>query len=264
MNNWKFKILLSLIITCSLPTMAQVNNNETLLSIAGKSVTVGEFMAIYQKNNGNKEKSDTKTGGDGNHFVDRKSLDEYLDLFINFKLKVRQAEELGLDTLTSFRNELNGYRDQLAKPYFTDEATLEKLINEAYDRSKYDVRASHIFFRLKTDALPADTLAAYEKIIKIRERLVNGESFEKMAVEYSEDPSVKDREANQQHPFIKGNKGDLGFFTVFDMVYTFETAAYSTEVGKFHLLSAPIMVITSLKSPINGQPLGKLSLPIFS
>jgi len=232
MNNWKFKILLSLIITCSLPTMAQVNNNETLLSIAGKSVTVGEFMAIYQKNNGNKEKSDTKTGGDGNHFVDRKSLDEYLDLFINFKLKVRQAEELGLDTLTSFRNELNGYRDQLAKPYFTDEATLEKLINEAYDRSKYDVRASHIFFRLKTDALPADTLAAYEKIIKIRERLVNGESFEKMAVEYSEDPSVKDREANQQHPFIKGNKGDLGFFTVFDMVYTFETAAYSTAVGK--------------------------------
>jgi len=232
MTNWKLQIVLSFILACSIPMMAQVNNNETLLTIAGKKVTVGEFMAIYQKNNTQKEKPDKKTAKEYNNFVDQKSLDEYLDLFINFKLKVTEAEELGLDTLTTFRNELNGYRDQLAKPYFTDEATLDKLISEAYERSKFDVRASHIFFRLKSDAAPADTLAAYETAIKIRERLINGESFEKLAVAYSEDPSAKDREANQQHPFIKGNKGDLGFFTVFDMVYPFETGAYTTEVGK--------------------------------
>jgi len=212
--------------------MSQVSDNEILLTIAGKKVTIGEFMAIYQKNNTQKQKPDKKAGQEYNNFVDQKSLDEYLDLFINFKLKVTEAEELGLDTLTSFRNELNGYRDQLAKPYFTDEKTLEDLISEAYDRSKYDVRASHIFFRLKADASPSDTLAAYETAIKIRERLINGESFDKLAVEYSEDPSARDREANQQHSFIKGNKGDLGFFTVFDMVYPFETGAYTTKVGK--------------------------------
>ncbi|MEI6454651.1 MAG: peptidylprolyl isomerase [bacterium] len=227
MNRLKSQLLVLLVIAFAVPVIAQVNNNETLMTIAGKKVTVGEFLTIYQKNNGNKDKTEGKS-----NFIDRKSLDEYLDLFINFKLKVKEAEELGLDTLTSFRNELNGYRDQLAKPYFTDEATLDNLLTEAWERSKYDIRASHIFFRLKQDALPADTLAAYNKAIKISERATNGEMFEKLAVTYSEDPSAKDREANQQHPLIKGNMGDLGFFTVFDMVYAFENAAYTTPVGK--------------------------------
>jgi len=232
MITMRLKLLLSLIITCSLASMAQVNNNEILMTIAGKKISVGEFMTIYQKNNGNKEKDYDKKAGVSKNPIDQKSLNEYIDLFINFKLKVREAEELGLDTLTTFKNELSGYRDQLAKPYFTDEATLDKLISEAYERSKYDIRASHIFFQVKPNASPADTLSAYKKAVKVRELLVNGESFEKIAVEYSEDPSAKDREANQQHPFIKGNKGDLGFFTVFDMFYPFESAAYTTELGK--------------------------------
>ncbi len=224
MISLKLKLLLPVVLICSIVSMAQVNKDEILMTIAGKKVTVGEFMAIYQKNNGNKEGK--------KNFVDQKSLNEYVDLFINFKLKVREAENLGLDTLKSFRNELNGYRDQLAKPYFTDEETLEKLILEAYERSKYDIRASHVFFQLKANPSPADTLTAYQKASNVRTLVINGKPFEKIAVEFSEDPSAKDREANQQHPFIKGNKGDLGFFTVFDMVYPFESAAYSTEVGK--------------------------------
>ena len=84
------------------------------MTIAGKQVYVSEFMSIYQKNNVKGEA------------IDKKSLDEYLDLFINFKLKVKQAEELGLDTVASFKNELGGYREQLAKPYFTDEVTLNQ------------------------------------------------------------------------------------------------------------------------------------------
>lgn len=225
MKSLNFKIILSLFIFISIQGFSQVSPDEVLLTIGGKGVTVGEFMNIYQKNN---IKGET---------MDKKSLEEYLDLFINFKLKVREAEDLGLDTLSSFRNELNGYRDQLAKPYFTDEKVVDNLINEAYDRSLYDIRASHIFFRLAPDALPADTLIAYQKAMKVIERLKKGESFEKIAVEVSEDPSAQDREANQQHPFIKGNRGDLGYFTVFDMVYPFETGAYQLKVGE---ISRPI------------------------
>jgi len=219
MKTLSLKIFFSLFFFLSINAYSQLNNNDILLSIGGSGVTVGEFLTIYQKNNVRGET------------IDKKSLDEYLDLFINFKLKVRQAEELGLDTLSSFRNELNGYRDQLAKPYFTDEATIDNLINEAYQRSLSDLRASHIFFRLSPDALPADTLAAFQKAMKVKERLKKGESFEKLAFEVSEDPSAQDREANQQHPYIKGNRGDLGYFTVFDMVYPFESGAYNMQVG---------------------------------
>ncbi len=226
MKRITFRLLLFMTFTgLSLGSWAQGNPNEVLMTISGKDVTVGEFMAIYQKNNML------------NQAIDQESLKEYLDLFINFKLKVREAEDLGLDTITSFKTELAGYREQLAKPYFTDEATIDKLIQEAFERSKQDVRASHIFIRVAPDALPEDTLAAWNKISRIRQRLMEGESFEMLAFELSEDPSARDREANAQHPFIKGNKGDLGYFTVFDMVYPFETATYETSKGQISQLT---------------------------
>ncbi|HNY02137.1 MAG TPA: peptidylprolyl isomerase [Bacteroidales bacterium] len=226
MNSLKGKLLLpALLLLISIASYGQVRNEEVLMTIAGKQIQVGEFLNIYHKNNVKGES------------IDKKSLDEYLDLFINFKLKVRQAEEMGLDTLASFRNELNGYREQLAKPYFIDEPTLDKLINEAYEREKMDLRASHIFFKLSPDATPADTLAAYQKALLVRDKLMKGMSFEEAAVEFSEDPSAKDREATPQHAFLKGNKGDLGFFTVFDMVYSFENGAWNTETGK---VSVPV------------------------
>lgn len=215
MKSLNYRVLFSLLMLISIfVANAQVNNDEVLMTIAGKKIYVKDFLAIYQKNN---VKGET---------IDKKSLDEYLDLFINFKLKVRQAEDLGLDTVSTFVNELSGYRDQLAQPYLTDAATMDRLVTEAYERGKIDLRASHIYFRLKADASPEDTMAAYTKAMKVRERLLNGESFDKLAIEFSEDPSAKDREANQQHPFIKGNRGDLGYFTVFDMVYPFESGAY--------------------------------------
>ncbi len=224
MNSVKVKILLPLFLLASILTStAQVTNDEVLMTIAGKQIFVSEFLNIYQKNNVKGE------------MIDKKSLDDYLDLFINFKLKVKQAEEMGLDTVATFKTELNGYRDQLAKPYFTDETTLNRLILEAYDREKTDLRASHVFFRLAPDASPQDTMIAYKKAISAREKLMQGTSFESVAIEFSEDPSAKDREATQQHPFLKGNKGDLGFFAVFDMVYAFENGAWYTETGKVSL-----------------------------
>lgn len=183
--------------------------DNVLLTINNKSVSEGEFLRIYNKNN--------NTG----NLVDKKTIDEYLDLFINFKLKVTEAESLGMDTLTKFTRELGGYKNQLEKPYFTDKNIDERLVKEAYERQQFDVRASHILIMVSKEASPADTLVAYNKIKSIRKQIVDDKKdFRKLAAQYSEDPSAKQ------------NGGDLGYFTVFQMVYPFENAAYNTEVGE--------------------------------
>ncbi|MEI6851894.1 MAG: peptidylprolyl isomerase [Bacteroidota bacterium] len=196
------------------------NNDPTLLTVAGEKVSKSEFLNVYKKNNIKGE------------IMDRKSLEEYLELFINFKLKVKEAEEQKLDTFTSFKTELAGYRKQLAQPYMTDKDVDEGLVKEAYDRAQWDIRASHILIRLDKNATPEDTLAAYNKAIKIRNRILKGESFESVAKETSEDPSVRDREDPNSKSVIKGNGGDLGYFSVLDMIYPFENAAYSTKIGE--------------------------------
>lgn len=193
------------------------NTDQVLMNIAGENITKSEFLGVYQKNN---------TKGEA---IDQKSLDEYLDLFINFKLKVKEAEVLGLDTVKSFRDELGGYRKQLAQPYLIDENANMALLEEAYNRKGEDIRASHILIKVDKNALPADTLAAYNKVMQIRKRLLKGENFGKVAAETSDDPSAKDR--TQEGRIVAGNKGDLGYFTVFDMVYPFESGAYKTKIG---------------------------------
>jgi peptidyl-prolyl cis-trans isomerase SurA len=186
-------------------TFAQIGDNSTLLTVGGDVVTRGEFMTIYKKNNS----SPTAI-----------SVTDYLDLFINFKLKVKEAKDLGLDTAKTFSSELRGYRKQLATPYLTDKEVNDKLLTEAYDRSKKDVRAAHILIKCDAEALPKDTLIAYKKAVSLRDRVLKGEDFNKLAEQFSDDPSAKE------------NKGDLGYFTVFNMVYPFETAAYSTQKGQ--------------------------------
>ncbi len=196
------------------------DDKRTLLKINGEKVSVAEFMRIYQKNNVETD------------VIDKKSLEEYLDLFINFKLKVKEAEELGLDTMQSFIDELNGYRKQLTKPYFIDEEVNQQLLEEAYERKIVDLRASHILIRLDKNTSPEDTLEAYNKIYEIKQKAEAGEDFGDLAVEFSDDPSARDmEEIPGQRPFRKGNRGDLGYFTVFDMVYPFESAAYNTPEG---------------------------------
>jgi len=201
------------------------NGNDVLLNVAGEKITKTEFLNVYKKNN---------IKGD---VMDKKSLDEYLGLYINFKLKVKEAEEQKLDTFSSFKNELAGYRKQLAQPYLTDKQVDENLVQEAYDRMQWDIRASHILIRVGKDALPEDTLEAYKKIMKIRDRIMKGESFDKVAKETSDDPSARDREDPNSKTTIKGNGGDLGYFSVLDMIYPFENGAYNTKVGS---VSMPI------------------------
>jgi peptidyl-prolyl cis-trans isomerase SurA len=190
--------------------IAQNSKDAVLMTIGNSKVTVGEFENVYHKNN------TKETAGDS------KSLNEYVDLFVNFKLKVKEAEEMGLDTAKSFKDELSGYRKQLAQPYLTDKDVNEKLLKETYDRLQEDIHASHILVKVSENALPKDTLEAYNKILKIRARILKGEDFNKVASEkgISDDPSAKD------------NGGDLGYFTAMQMVYQFENAAYNTKVGE--------------------------------
>jgi peptidyl-prolyl cis-trans isomerase SurA len=204
---------------------AQNEDKRTLVTIGNEPVSVDEFLRVYKKNNVKNEN------------IDQKSLREYLDLYIKFKLKVMEAEAQGLDTVKSFKDELNGYRKQLVDPYFVDEKVVDDLYDEVVERRKEDIRASHILIMIGPDALPEDTLAAYKKIMAARERIMKGEDFGKVAVEVSEDPSARDRAEEGGRPAMKGNRGDLGYFTAFDMVYPFENAAYKTKLGE---VSQPI------------------------
>ena len=213
-------LIVLMAIMAAFPAFAQKEDNRTLIRIGDEAVTVSEFLNVYSKNNVN------------TNVDDKKSMREYLDLYINFRLKVKEARDMGMDTAQAFINELAGYRKQLAEPYFNDPEVTEELLQEAYDRLMYDVRASHILLRIDENALPADTLKVYNEIIELRKRILKGEDFAKLAAEYSDDPSARDREAQGQTPARKGNGGDLGYFTVFDMVYPFECGAYNTPVGQ--------------------------------
>ena len=202
-------LLLALLIG-SVDLFAQ-KKDPVLLTVDGQNITLSEFEAVYKKNN-------------RDEVVDQEDLKEYLELYINFRLKVREAEALGLDTAKKFVQELKGYQKQLAKPYLTDKTVTEKLVKEAYERSLKDVNASHILLKVGPDALPKDTLKVYNKIMDVRKQALKGD-FAELAKKYSEDPSAKE------------NGGDLGWFSSMRMVYPFETAAFTTPVGE---ISAPV------------------------
>lgn len=184
----------------------QKTNDEVLLTVGPEEVTVSDFQSVFQKNN-NLEK------------VTAQEMEDYLELFVKFKMKVLDAKAMQLDTVASFQNELAGYRKQLARPYLTDKQAEESLITEAYSRMKQEVRVSHILLLVDENALPKDTLEVYNRINSLRSKILNGEDFESVAKAYSEDPSAK------------SNGGDLGYFSAFRMVYPFETAAFNTKVG---------------------------------
>lgn len=203
---------------------AQSFKKKTLITIGDKEITAKEFMDTYEKNNINTE------------VIDKKSVEDYLDLYIDFQLKVAEALALEMDTSAAFQKELANYRDQLAKPYFSNDEITDELVKEAYDRMQYDVNAAHILIRCDVNAIPADTLKAYEKAMSIRERALKGEDFGDLAVELSDDPSARDME---EIPGVrrayKGNRGELGYFSAFDMVYPFENGVYNTEPGKISM-----------------------------
>lgn len=232
--------------------------DPAVMTINDKPVKKSEFEAVFHKNN---SKDLTNSS---------RSVKEYVDLFSLFKSKVFEAESLGLDTLATFKNELAGYRRQLAAPYLTDKNTNENLLNEAYERMKTEVRASHILVRVDETALPKDTLEAWTRIHLIRNAVLGkfptaseianydkllkntGEVAKGLKAKDSTLYKVKINAIRNLETVYKGsedkfqgiapktsddasvldNKGDLNYFSALDMVYPFENAAYSTKVGE--------------------------------
>jgi len=180
---------------------------KTLLTINGDPTIADEFIYVYEKNNFNNDS-----------LYYEADVEDYFDLFVKFKLKVEAAKAAGIDTSQIFIDEYTGYKDQLIKPYLSETKEQERLVEEAYERMKYEVDASHILITVDENASPEDTLKAYQEISDVYAKAKSGENFESLAVRYSQDPSAK------------SNKGRLGYFSAFQMVFAFENAAYNTPI----------------------------------
>lgn len=203
------RVLFSFLFICSFAVHILAQDEQILLSIGDTQVSKAEFERIYKKNNSNLYNES-----------DKKSPKDYLNLFIDFKLKVIEAESLKMDTNSVFINELNGYRKELAKPYLTDVKYNEQMVRKLYDRMAKEVNASHILLMVKKDASDAEDQAVLNRILEIKKEIDSGKDFGEAASQYSEDPSAKT------------NKGNLNYFTAFQMVAPFENAAFSTPVGE--------------------------------
>lgn len=197
-------LLISMIFLLSAFCQAQELNNKILMTIGVNKIQAGEFIRMYKKSIEPGKPLD---------------IDNYLQQFIIFKLKVSDAVAQGYDTTKAFKNELSGYRNQLAQNYLTDTQTKEKLLSKTYQRSLTEINAWHILIGLASDASAEDSIKAWQKASDVRERIIKGEPFERVARAASDDQSAK----------ING--GNLGYFTVFQMIMPFEDAAYSLKVG---------------------------------
>jgi len=206
---------LLLLAVAALPLAAWAQKEDPVLfTVEDTPVHQSEFVYIYTKTNGK------------NADFSQASLQEYLDLYVKFKLKVQKAKEMKLDTIPQLMNELAGYRRQLADSYLIDKEVTEKLLQEAYEHSKQDVDISHVLISLRPDAGPEEAQAAYAKALEVKARL-GKEDFATVAKEVSGDKSAQN------------NGGHIGFVTALfpNGFYELEKAAYSLEVGK---VSGPV------------------------
>jgi peptidyl-prolyl cis-trans isomerase SurA len=180
--------------------------NKVLMHVAGDAVPASEFLRVYNKNlDLVKDES-------------QKEVDSYLQLFTEYQLKLKEARRLKLDQEAKYKREFARYKAQLTKNYLSENKVTDELVKEAYERSKYDVEASHILVRL--DESERDTLNTYNEVLALRERLMK-EGFE----------NLKNDVHDGKRVFVE----DLGYFSAFKMVYGFETAAYNTEPGDVSL-----------------------------
>jgi peptidyl-prolyl cis-trans isomerase SurA len=198
------KIIVTLVCFCfTFLAQAQVKKEDVLFTVNEDSVMATEFVRVYNKNlDLVKDES-------------QKDIDAYLELFINYQLKVKEARRLGLDEDPKYIREFNNYKKQLTKNYMSDNTVTDALVKEAYERTTNDVKASHILVRV--DESVTDTLAVYNKVLKLRERLIN-EGFEAVQKDVHDGNNI----------FAE----DLGYFGGFKMVYPFESAAFNTPVGE--------------------------------
>ena len=202
------KYLTLLLLFLSILTANSQKKKEVLLTINDAPVYATEFKTVFNKNL------------DLVLEESQKDVDGYLELFIDYKLKVTEAYAQGLDKNEEYIEEFAKYQDQLSKNYIYDKRVTSKLVSEAYERGLEEINADHILILINLNASAQDTLKAFNKIKSVREKAINGEDFEKLVIDYSEEPGAKK------------TLGKLGYFSVFGMLYEFENAAYNTEVGE--------------------------------
>ena len=184
------------------------NKKNILLTINSNPVYSSDFTKVFNKNlDLVVEESQKNVAG-------------YLDLFIDYKLKITEAYAQELDKNKLYIKEFKKYEDQLSKKYIYDKRVVSKLVEEAYDRSLEEINAEHILVLSNLNDSPNDTLKAYNKIKEAHVKALKGENFTSLVLDYSEEPGAKK------------SKGKLGYFTAFQMVYQFENAAYNTSVGE--------------------------------
>ncbi|MFI5134727.1 MAG: peptidylprolyl isomerase, partial [Chitinophagales bacterium] len=189
------------------------NPSSVLFTAGNEQVTAGEFVKVYQK---------TNVSGEAD--FSEKSLRDYLDLYVNFRLKVKEAKDMKMDTTAAVLNEFKTYRSKLTPSYMFDTS----LIREAYNRMQTELHVQHILVKLDPNASPADTLKAFKRITNWRKQLTDPKKkldFNQFAADSSNDPSAKD------------NHGDLGWITTLQVIYPFETAAYNLKPGQ---ISQPV------------------------
>lgn len=199
----KFPFLWLLLVSAHMTVFSQISNDDVLFSVGDEPILAQEFIRVYNKN--------LEIVQDES----QKDIDAYLNLFVNYKLKLQEAKSIGLDKKPSYLKELKGYQKQLSKKYLTESNVTEALIKEAYDRMSYEIKAQHILVRI--EEYEKDTTAYYKKILNFKERFFK-QGFE----------SVKTSVHNGNTVFVE----DLGYFSSFKMVYDFESAAYNTGVGE--------------------------------
>ena len=205
----KSKYLLIIVLFIVSKVFSQ-DSSHLLFTIDGDAYYSEEFLTVYQKN--------LKLVADN-----ESNIDDYLKLFIDYKLKVKEAKLISLDTFQKFKNELKQYKNNLVKPYLKDKEVTKKLVSEAYNRFKKEVNVSHILIFINEDVTPKDTLTVYNKLIEARNLILKGADFGAIAKKYSEDPTVNE------------NLGSVGYFTVLQMVYPFENIAYTTPVNEISM-----------------------------
>ncbi|MEL7144789.1 MAG: peptidylprolyl isomerase, partial [Bacteroidota bacterium] len=198
-----FSILLSCFAISCTVQKTSTTSDKPLFTIEDQAVSAEEFKYAFLKNY---KPSDTVSVAE--------EVKDYQDLYINFKLKVKEARSLGYHERDKYVRELASYQKELAEPYLTEKKVTEELIQEAYERMKDEVKASHILIGTK-----GDSVAAKKKILEVKALADKGLSFDSLASVYSTDPSAKN------------NGGNLGYFSAMQMVYPFESAAFSTPVG---------------------------------
>ena len=182
---------------------------QTLFTYGKNTADAKDFLRAFYKNTPQPVKNKPK------------AINDYLDLYINSRLKIREAYERGYDTLPQIKTEVNTLRTQIADNYMTDQQTAGRLLKEAFQHSQKIIHTGHIFISYHNAAGSIDTAAAKNKRDEIVKRLQKGEDFSMIAQQSSDDP------------IAKINKGDLGYITVFTLPYEFEKVIYATAPGKY-------------------------------